>query len=330
VPTTEAPTAEQVREHINSLIALGATREDFRRTLRVGSRFLHQTFTGQTELLGTHHRRVALSCTYEQLVGSRPNVPRHTGPKVDGAEAVAHIGRHMATGISLAALALKLGISSTITYRMSKAYREGLPYNTHPSVVEAVLAVPVPSELEPRARVPAIGTYRRVKALFCSGWALGVQIKWVEENVKRNIGEKILRCALTRTPAEVSLELREAVRSMYAQLAEIPRPPDKRRMALDQITEFGDDFEQQYPYQWDELDMDDPEAVPAPIVPEWHVDTYLVDEVVKGTRPWRHLESTFEQELVVRTLHQRMNLAEVANFLDADPALVVRRSGTVQ
>ncbi|WP_170963556.1 hypothetical protein [Cellulosimicrobium cellulans] len=180
---------------------------------------------------------------------------------VDAAAAVKHARELMNAGLGSRRIAELAGVSrSTLA-----ALLRGARTTTRQSIVDKLLAVPMPTldDLAPGATTDATGTTRRVRALIAHGWSVTALAD------RTGIDRQVLDAAANAIRPSVAVSTARAVRVAYDELwaAPVPESPGKTR-ALNRARREG----WPPPLAWDDDEIDDPAALPAP---GWREDECL-------------------------------------------------------
>ncbi|QJW38673.1 hypothetical protein [Cellulosimicrobium protaetiae] len=180
---------------------------------------------------------------------------------VDGHGAVRHARKLTSAGLGSRRIAELADVSRSTLAALLRGTRTA----TRQSIVDKLLAVPMPTvdDLAPGATTDATGTTRRVRALVAHGWSIAALAD------RTGIDRQVLDAAVNAIRPSVAVSTARAVRGAYDELwvAPVPESPGKTR-ALNRARSEG----WPPPLAWDDDEIDDPAALPAP---GWREDECL-------------------------------------------------------
>ncbi|MEV8027634.1 hypothetical protein [Cellulosimicrobium funkei] len=172
---------------------------------------------------------------------------------VDAREAVQHVRELTRAGLGSRRIAELAGVSRSTLATLLRGTRTA----TRQSIVDKLLAVPMPTvdDLAPGATTDATGTTRRVRALVAHGWSITALAD------RTGIDRQALDTAANASRRSVLVSTARAVREVYDELwaAPVPESPGKTR-ALIRARDEG----WPPPLAWDDDEIDDASALPAP------------------------------------------------------------------
>ena len=192
------------------------------------------------------YRCSAASTAYERQ--RRDSIKAGTWcPAVDAKPVIDHLAKLKKAGIGSARAALAAGLDPAAVVKYVPGGGRPLPKRIRTETAEALLKVTVHAAKHAGARVPALGSQRRARALSAIGWSMQ------DQAARLGIPQTAYTSSINR--AEISSRRAAQIADMYERLSGTPGKSSRARAHARRHGWAS-------PLAWDDVDINDPHAQP--------------------------------------------------------------------
>lgn len=211
-------------------------------------------------------------------------------PYVDAEPSRQHVRTLMAAGMGWARVAEVAEVSTSTVSALLYGKRGRQPSRRiRPETAQRILTVTAELDLmADSAKVDAVGTHRRIRAMAAIGWPLAYQA--------RQLGRLATNYNRILASGTVEAATHRAVADLYKWLTASPVPRDRY---ADRAREKAAAAGWCGPEAWDDTTIDDPNAQPIDLLPDpvEVVDEVAIELVRQRKAPWKSLRWQEEVEI---------------------------------